>query len=716
VRGVGPGLAGNVWLRLERNFNVDDATHRDNHIARLSPQGEVDFLPVSLAQAAGQSLSFLEEPGAAAGSILWTGGTEANLLRVAVPGGMVSPATFHATIRRVSQPGGERLSLATASPARLSYASRALNFTFATDRLEHDGTQFQVRLDDQRNWSEPLSSPAFPLTGTSAGRHVLAVRARDRDGRLSEPAEFAFVVLAPWWQTWWAVGSYVILFVVVIVGFVKWRLRAVRRRNDELESLIATRTRELEVAKLGAEAASQAKSAFLANMSHELRTPLNAILGYAQILRKDTGLTPKGQRQLEIVGRNGEHLLQMINEVLDLAKIEAGKMTLHAVEFPLTRVVKSAADLLEQRAADKGLGFRLELGANLPRLVSSDEQKLRQVLLNLLGNAVKFTAHGEIVLAATRLNGHVRFEVRDTGPGIAAHQLAAIFQPFHQAVPASAAAQGTGLGLAISQRIVALLSGKIEVASVVGRGSRFWFDLPLPEVRATAPRNPAIRTVTGYRGPRRRILVTDDEPTNRAVLRDLLEPLGFVVEEAVDGAACLAAVSVRAPDALLLDLRMPVLGGLEVVPRLRAMSALSSLPIIAVSASVLGFHQDDAIAAGCDGFVAKPVQEAQLLDALGRVLRLEWIYRETTPAPGESATAFPETAGAPTRAEITAMIEFARDGDLAALRDWIAQALARGTAAAAFLGQVDELAAGFKMAEIRQCLDSAAAQLDQNSP
>ena len=729
-----------IWLQA-RLPDAREGSRNRHEIWR--PTGGALVLPRAAAQSTGSAQAFLEDvtPG---GSVDWIAGDE-GIVRVELPAAAVKPMDFKVVVRRVLNRNGIAQPWPPLAPLQFA-DDDALTVEFSTDRIDDRETRFQTKLEGRdSDWSPPARHGTFNAAGMRPGRYLLRIRATDSENRPSAPAEIAWVVLPPWWQTWWALAGDAVAGLGLVAGGVRWRLRAVQRRNEELEKLIATRTHELSDAKVAAESANHAKSAFLANMSHELRTPLNAILGYAQILRKEDGLSEKGRRQLGIVGRNGEHLLQMINEVLDLAKIEAGKMTAQAVTFPLTRVVKTAADLFEQRAADKGLAFRLELGAGLPKHVSTDEQKLRQVLFNLLGNAVKFTEAGEVVLAVTRVArggskpeaeatatapdrlavppvaSGIRFEVRDTGVGIAPDQLRAIFEPFHQATPA-AATQGTGLGLPISQRIVELLGGTLHVESpstplrtgpatspppgAGGPGSRFWFDLALSEAAAPAAPPATLRTVVGYRGARRRLLVVDDEPTNRAVLRDLLEPLGFVIEEAGDGAACLASFARQPCDLLLLDLRMPVLGGLDTVPRLRALPHGRTLPIIAVSASVLGFNQGTALTAGCDDFLAKPVQEKELLAALDRALRLEWIWRETA-APFEPAAPLAAHDALPDAATLDALLALARGGDVDALREQLAALLARGGAGAPFLREIDALAAGFKTAGIRQKLTDA---------
>ena len=433
-----------------------------------------------------------------------------------------------------------------------------MRFEFAADTFRYGaGVRYQTRLDgwSPAAWSEFSPQTDVNYTNLPAGSYTFHVRGRDRDGRWGREADFMFSVLPHWSRTAWAWVGYAALAALAVAGLVRWRLGRVRRENVWLEARVARQTGELVHARDAAESANRSKSAFLANMSHELRTPLNAVLGYAQIMLKDADVTPRNRERLGVVARSGEHLLAMINEVLDLSKIEAGKFALDPADFALTSPLEAAAEAFRPRAAEKGIGFTIHCAPDLPAVVHGDEARLRQVLLNLLGNAVKFTAQGGVEFRVERANGGIRFEVSDTGVGIAADELDNIFLAFQQA-RGSDATQGTGLGLAIAQRLVGLLGGELCVQSTPGSGSRFWFELPLPEVAsdgATAPAFAPLAStlkhapITGYSGSRRRLLVVDDEPTNRNVLRELLTPLGFNLEEFPTGDACLRPLRPFAP-------------------------------------------------------------------------------------------------------------------------------------------------------------------------
>jgi PAS domain S-box-containing protein len=345
-------------------------------------------------------------------------------------------------------------------------------------------------------------------------------------------------------------------------------------------------------ARLVAESANRAKNEFLANMSHELRTPLNGILGYAQILRRDTTL---GERQLEALGviqQSGEQLLTLVNDILDFAKIEAGKLELSLTDIGLAEFMRMITEITHVRALEKGLSFVRDMAPDLPRGIRADAGRLRQILLNLLSNAVKFTDQGRVSLRVrfsppTRL----RFEVQDTGIGVSTDHLETIFKPFEQVSDPQRRLGGTGLGLAISRQFVRLMGGDIHVTSVVGVGSTFWFELEVPvtETVGVAPPEPL---VTGYKGPRRKVLVVDDAVANRAMAADLLGQLDFDVSAAINGREALEKAQATRPDWILLDIVMPEMNGLEVARRLRQLPGLEDVPIIAMSASAQSLGPD----------------------------------------------------------------------------------------------------------------------------
>lgn len=613
-----------------------------------------------------------------------------------------------AVVRRIETAAGELIAgsaltrdskLATLSSAQTALRIAFASPTFATDHLRASRLEFRTRLEGlDDTWSAWSTETQRDFTNLPWRALTFRVQARDDEGRAGPEATLAFAVSAPWWATQAAWAAYATLALGALVGGVRLRTRALRRRAERLEMIVAQRTGELREAKTAADAANEAKSAFLANMSHELRTPLNAILGFGQVLRRAPELSAESQQRLDVIARNGDHLLQMINEILDLSKIEAGRLTLDPRPVPLRPLLEGVAEVFAQRAADKGLVFHVQLAADLPRHVNVDESKLRQVLINLLGNALKFTARGSIWLRvapqATASAAAVRFEIRDTGVGIAAADLPGLFEAFHQGGDATQRTAGTGLGLAISQRIVGLMGGRIAVESAPERGSRFWFELELPGI--LAPDELQARRLTGYSGARRRLLVVDDAETNRAVLRGVLEPLGFVIEECATGAECLRRGASEGFDGVLLDLRLESgTDGLAVARALRRKLAGAPLAIIAVSASVFESDRQHAFDAGCDAFVPKPFAEENLLSVLGRHLRLTWIYADEPAA--ETAAPLPSAL----RAELRACVE---RGDIEALRARLTEVRNAHPACAGLCEQLDALAGGYQLERLRKAL------------
>ena len=390
--------------------------------------------------------------------------------------------------------------------------------------------------------------------------------------------------------------------------------------------------RELITARHQADAANHAKSAFLAGMSHELRTPLNGILGYAQILMHDPRLDEEFRNKIGTIQRSGEYLLTLINDVLDLSKIEAGKMELQPHEMHLRAMLDEVAQLFRIRAAQKNLRFqyecrRIPAESEFPTAVKADEKRLRQVLLNLLSNALKFTEQGRVTLQVTYLGAVLRVEVLDSGRGIAAADLAKIFKPFEQAGD-QRIQEGTGLGLSICRKLVHMMGGELNVESTEGEGSRFWFDIPLQVLEwenAPPVRSPTVPRVSGYRGPRRTVLAVDDVAINRRVLADFLTPLGFNVLEAEDGGETLRKAAAFQPAVIFMDLRMPGMDGFETVRRLREMPQCAETPVFAVSASVFEEHRRRALTAGCTAFLPKPLAFEMLLKTLAEHCGIEWV-------------------------------------------------------------------------------------------
>jgi signal transduction histidine kinase/DNA-binding NarL/FixJ family response regulator len=439
---------------------------------------------------------------------------------------------------------------------------------------------------------------------------------------------------------------------------------ALRHHKNQLEETVRQRTAELQSARDEAEAASQAKTAFLANMSHELRTPLNGILGYAQILQRDKSLDERQRAGMRVIRQSGELLLLLINDILDLAKIEAGKTSLAQTNIQLAQFVQTMVAIIAVKAQQKGLTIICDIAPDVPQCIRIDEKLLRQVLLNLLSNAVKFTDRGQVLMQVRMTpSARLRFEVRDTGSGIAAAELDTIFQPFEQAGDAQRRLGGTGLGLTISRQYVRLMGSDIHVESRLGQGSSFWFELEVPVVATVDAATAEPRIVTGYDGPRKTILVVDDVAENRAVAADMLKPLGFEVVEAANAHEALELAQNRLPHLILMDCVMPEMDGLDATHRLRQLTAFKAVPIIVVSASVSGSEHERSARAGANVFLPKPIDLNALLEQIALLLKLNWRYAVPAEMPSpESKPAAPLVM--PPVEEMEILLQLSRRGDM----------------------------------------------------
>jgi signal transduction histidine kinase/CheY-like chemotaxis protein/purine-cytosine permease-like protein len=388
----------------------------------------------------------------------------------------------------------------------------------------------------------------------------------------------------------------------------------------------------LQAAKDLAEAANSAKTRYVAGMTHELRTPLNSILGYAQILLKDDQIRGERRAAVDTIHHSGEHLHGLIDGLLDLARIEAGKLRLDPAPLPVHEFLDDLARMVAPQAAAKGLAFELRTEGRVPPWIRADAKRLRQILINLLGNAVRFTDRGSVTLLLDHTREVARFKVIDTGIGIAAQDLERIFLPFERGAAGRRTGEpGTGLGLTITHLLTQLMGGELTVTSVPGQGSTFTVRLYLSETAAPGPQRGAHhRPVSGYIGARRTLLVVDDHPTQRQMLAGMLLPLGFRIREAASGRECLESVLEHPPDAVLLDISMDDMDGWETARRIRA-GGLHDLPIIMVSANAFENQLDKLTEAGCQGFVDKPVIESELLAVLQHHLELEWVAELALP-------------------------------------------------------------------------------------
>ena len=485
--------------------------------------------------------------------------------------------------------------------------------------------------------------------------------------------------------------------------------------NRVLSTEIVERKRiekQLRFAEEVAQNSSQAKSEFLANMSHELRTPLNGILGFTQILQRTESLTEKGRKGVGIIYQCGSHLLTLINDVLDLSKIEARKLELHPVDFYLPAFIDSVTEICRIRAEQKVIAFHVELDPDLPTGIHADEKRLRQVLINLLGNAIKFTHQGSVTFkvqvigqesnANGQTNYKIRFQVIDTGTGITPEQAEKIFQPFEQVGNQKQQSEGTGLGLAISQKIVSLIGGQIQVESEFGKGSTFWFEAKLPESKDWAKISRVVEqgTIIGYQGQRRTILIADDRWENRAVIVNLLEPVGFTVVEASQGEEGWEQALAHKPDLIITDLVMPILDGFEFINRLRESGQFKEIAIIASSASVFAIDQHKSIDVGADVFLPKPVEAETLLEMLRQFLQLEWIFDGKVDAIKKTYTGGldqPNEMIYPAKEVLQQLLELTQDGDIQSILEITQQLSVADEQLSIFAQQIVQLASNFQL-------------------
>lgn len=464
---------------------------------------------------------------------------------------------------------------------------------------------------------------------------------------------------------------------------------------------------QLKQSSQAAEMANRAKSTFLANMSHELRTPLNGILGYTQIFQRDSRLNAEQQDGIGVIHRCGEYLLTLINDILELSKIEAGYLELYPNDFALTTLLQSTTDLFQMRAQQKGIIFHYQQNSPIPQSVHADEKRLRQILINLLGNAIKFTQQGRVTFQVTYLEGQIRFQVTDTGIGIASEELDNIFKPFQQAGDFENKAQGTGLGLAITKQLVELMGGELQVNSTLGQGSTFWTVLDLPAVSTTQLMPSKEPIITGFEDTPRKILVVDDKCENRSVIVKFLEPLGFETIEAENGQEAIDKALITHPDVIMIDTIMPIMDGIETTQKIRKIPELLDTVIIAFSASVFQSNQQQCLEAGCTDFIAKPIIHKVLLEKLQKHLKLTWIYKDTKELVSEndanlaSSQALPSKG--PSAEQATILFNLALRGDILAIQDYIVQLLEQNDAnLQTFAQQMQTLVDKLQIKQIRQ--------------
>jgi signal transduction histidine kinase/DNA-binding response OmpR family regulator len=465
-----------------------------------------------------------------------------------------------------------------------------------------------------------------------------------REDRLPRGSVIQFRELTVWQQHKWRIVALISVFALqaLLIGALLLERRRSRRSQVELkqykehlEQLVQQRTTELVEARDQAMAADRSKTVFLANMSHELRTPLNAILGFSSLILRDSSLSDQHRQDLAVVGSSGEHLLELIDEVLDMAKIETSNTAVESAQFDLHSLVHDTVKLLRERAHVKNLELLLDISPAVPQFLRSDPGKLRQVLTNLVGNGVKYTDEGSVVVRLDVKFGEnspdlvLIFDVEDTGIGIAPEDQDRIFDPFVQA-GGSRKRKGTGLGLSISRRFVQLLGGIIQVESTPGQGSRFHVEIPaqMGDASEAGSESASLRQVIGLEPgqPDHRILIVEDQRENWLLLQRLLQSAGFNVQVREDGGQAVEGFRLWRPHFIWMDLRLPVLSGIEAARCIREMEGGREVKIVAVTASAFDSQRDDVLAAGFDGFLRKPYRPMEIFDCMARHLGVQYVY------------------------------------------------------------------------------------------